>query len=253
MEENKKNIIDSLPARSAFKAGIIIGLVVMLIVGLFIALGYSLKNKNGDSTGNNDNGNKVNTNTNQVADVNTQLTNFAKDLKLDTKKFQSCLSAQTHNAKIQGMMQDAQAAGAQGTPYSVILYAGQKIPVNGAYPLAELKKEIDSALNKTNPNATTSINLAPVTDQDWLFGDKNAALTIVEYSDIDCPFCKRFHTTMQQVISDYKGQVNWVYRHFPLTSLHPDAMLKANAVECVGEIGGNDKFLQYLDKLEKTQ
>lgn len=252
MGEEKKNIIDNLPSRSAFKAGLVIGLVVMLIIGLFVALGYTLKGKGGnDTSGDN---NVVNQgNNNQVVDVNTQLTNFAKDLKLDTKKFQSCLSAKTYDSKIQAMMQDAQSAGAQGTPYSVILYAGQKIPVNGAYPLAELKKEIDSALSKTNPNATTTINLAAVSDQDWLFGDKNAPLTIVEYSDIDCPFCKRFHTTMQQVVSDYKGQVNWVYRHFPLTSLHPDAMLKANAVECVGAQGGNEKFWQYLDRLEKTQ
>ncbi len=54
---------------------------------------------------------------------------------------------------------------------------------------------------------------------------------------------------MNQVVSAYDGQVNWIYRHFPLTSLHPDASKKAEATECVGEIGGNDKFWQYLDKV----
>ncbi len=90
---------------------------------------------------------------------------------------------------------------------------------------------------------------APVSDNDWIRGDKNAAVTIVEFSDIDCPFCSRFHTTMKQVIEDYDGQVNWVFRHFPLTSLHPEAFKKAEAAECVGELGGNGKFWEFLDLL----
>ncbi len=93
------------------------------------------------------------------------------------------------------------------------------------------------------------IAIQPVSNDDWLRGDKNAPMSIIEFSDIDCPFCERFHNTMKQVLDAYNGQVNWVYRHFPLTSLHPDASKKAEATECVGELGGNDKFWQYLDKL----
>ena len=96
----------------------------------------------------------------------------------------------------------------------------------------------------------TSISLQAVDkNEDWIRGDKNAKVSIVEFSDIDCPFCGRFHTTMQQVMEAYDGQVNWVYRHFPLTSLHPEAAKKAEAVECVGELGGNDKVWEFLDTL----
>ncbi|PLX26379.1 hypothetical protein C0580_00055 [Candidatus Parcubacteria bacterium] len=88
----------------------------------------------------------------------------------------------------------------------------------------------------------------------WIRGDKNADITIVTYSDFDCPFCDRFHDTLDEVLANYPDQVNIAYKHFPLTSLHPDAKKKALAAECVGKLGGNDKFWQFHDILfeEKT-
>ena len=100
-----------------------------------------------------------------------------------------------------------------------------------------------------NPTAPTEIVVNGLSDGDWVRGDKNADVTIVEFSDIDCPFCTRFHDTMRQVMTDYAGKVNWVYRQFPLTSLHPEAFKKAVAAECVGEQKGNDAFWSFLDKL----
>ena len=110
------------------------------------------------------------------------------------------------------------------------------------------------AANPTNPTAPTAptntvINIKPVDkNNDWIRGDKNAKISIVEFSDIDCPFCVRFHPTMQQVMANYGGKVNWVWRHFPLTTLHPEAFKKAVAAECVGELGGEEKFWAFLDE-----
>lgn len=95
-------------------------------------------------------------------------------------------------------------------------------------------------------------NLAPVTDEDHIRGERNASIVIVEYSDFECPFCKRFHTTMQQIMREYgpTGDVAWVYRHFPLEVLHPvKARQEAVAAECAGELGGNDAFWAYADRL----
>lgn len=93
--------------------------------------------------------------------------------------------------------------------------------------------------------------MIPVTSEDHIRGDINAPVKIVEYSDTECPFCKRFHTTMQEVYNEYgkTGKVAWVYRHFPLDQLHSKARKEAEATECAAELGGNDKFWEYLDRL----
>lgn len=96
---------------------------------------------------------------------------------------------------------------------------------------------------------TQDIRVAAVSDEDWVKGDRSAPISIVEFSDTECPFCKRFHETMQQVVSEYDGQVNWVYRHFPLASLHRKAQKEAEATECAGELGGNEGFWAYTDRL----
>jgi protein-disulfide isomerase len=93
------------------------------------------------------------------------------------------------------------------------------------------------------------ITLTPITDADWVKGGRDAKVSVVEFSDLECPFCQRFHPTMQRLIEEYDGQVNWVYRHFPLTSLHPKAPKEAEAAECAGELGGNDGFWAYVDRL----
>lgn len=93
--------------------------------------------------------------------------------------------------------------------------------------------------------------MIPVTGEDHIRGDINAPVKIVEYSDTECPFCKRFHETMKEIYSEYgtNGKVAWVYRHFPLDSLHSKARKEAEATECAAELGGNEKFWAYLDRL----
>ena len=93
--------------------------------------------------------------------------------------------------------------------------------------------------------------MKPVTSDDHIRGDANAPVKIVEYSDTECPFCKRFHPTLLQVMDEYEksSKVAWVYRHFPLDQLHPKARKEAEATECASELGGNDKSWAYLDRL----
>ncbi len=101
---------------------------------------------------------------------------------------------------------------------------------------------------KTQQTSENS-SIRPIDENDHILGNPNAPIMIVEYSDFDCPFCKSFHHTMQQIIEDYgaTGKVAWVYRQFPLEQLHPNAPTIALASECVAHIGGNDAFWKFAD------
>ena len=92
--------------------------------------------------------------------------------------------------------------------------------------------------------------IRPPEDGDHIRGNPNAEIAIVEYSDYDCPFCKRFHETMKGVLATEEGQagtVSWVYRHFPIQTLHPNAPTLSHASECVAELGGHTAFWEFSD------
>jgi protein-disulfide isomerase len=88
---------------------------------------------------------------------------------------------------------------------------------------------------------------------DHIRGDANAKISVIEYSDFECPFCKRHHPTMKQLFAAYENKdVNWVFRDFPL-SFHANAQKQGEAAECAAEIGGNDMFWKYHDAIfERT-
>lgn len=93
-------------------------------------------------------------------------------------------------------------------------------------------------------------NLSPISATDNLTGAVDAELILVEYSDLECPFCKVFHQAMKNVMN--KHSVSWVYRHYPIDSLHDKARPEAEAAACVGKLGGDEKFWQYIDKIFTT-
>jgi protein-disulfide isomerase len=88
-----------------------------------------------------------------------------------------------------------------------------------------------------------------ITKDNHIRGDFNAPITLVEFSDFECPFCGRHYPTLNKILSDYKGKVRLVYKHFPL-GFHPNAQKAAEASECADEQG---KFWEYHDKLFENQ
>jgi protein-disulfide isomerase len=85
-----------------------------------------------------------------------------------------------------------------------------------------------------------------VTEADHMKGSLDAPIMVVEFSDFDCPFCSRFHEVMNTVVAKY-DDVAWVYRHFPLEQLHPNAPYVAVVSECVAELAGEDGFWNFSD------
>lgn len=145
------------------------------------------------------------------------------------------------------------------------VYTAQKDRINR--PLAEVKEQIQQMLRQAKVEqareayfrslraaADVAIRLrAPKIEVSYdparVRGDPNAPITIVEFSDFQCPFCQRAHPVVKELLSKYPGQVKLAYRDFPLRQIHPQADAAAEAARCAGEQG---KFWQFHDRLFET-
>ncbi|MDO8594294.1 MAG: thioredoxin domain-containing protein [bacterium] len=136
-----------------------------------------------------------------------------------------------------------------------LLIAGALFLRGGSGALS-LPAEVRQPTVMQPPPMLGAITLRPIdATRDHIRGNPNANVVFVEFSDTECPFCKRFHVTMQQVMSEYgkSGKVAWVYRQYPIVGLHSKAPKESEATECAYELGGNGKFWEYLDQVfEKT-
>ena len=131
-----------------------------------------------------------------------------------------------------------------------IIIAG--VLVAGAIYFSSIKPKDATLVNQQPNTGNASLeNVRAISEIDHIRGNINAPVKIVEYSDTECPFCKRFHLTMQQVMSEYgkNNKVAWIYRHSPIDALHSKARKEAEATECANELGGSEKFWAYLDRI----
>jgi protein-disulfide isomerase len=101
------------------------------------------------------------------------------------------------------------------------------------------------------PGTEVTKDVPAVTADDHIIGNTNASVTLVEYTDLECPFCKQFHTTMKRIMDEYgpEGKVAWVLRNFPLSQLHPNAPALSVAAECVAQAEGNGVYWDFVDEL----
>jgi protein-disulfide isomerase len=132
------------------------------------------------------------------------------------------------------------------TPIAIVI-AG--VIIAGAMYFGNSKK-VESPVEPV-AQVSTLDQVRPVSADDHIRGNPNAPVIVIEYSDTECPFCGRFHSTMKKIIDEYgkEGKVAWVYRHSPLDQLHSKSRKEAVAMECAGELGGNDKFWEYTDRI----
>lgn len=106
--------------------------------------------------------------------------------------------------------------------------------------------------NSSNEPFTGEVaeDLPEVTEEDHIFGDEEAQITIVEYSDFQCPACAQYEPVLKRLIEDYPDDVRVVYRHFPLRSIHANAEAAARAAEAAALQG---EFEAYHDELFEAQ
>lgn len=141
-------------------------------------------------------------------------------------------------------------------------YLGQKDRINR--PLEAVKEQLRQGLGQVKlqqvreqfhrrlrEKAKVSILLRPpkvevAIDASRVRGDPRAPVTIVEFSDFQCPFCQRIQPTLLEILARYPGKVRLAYRDYPLSQIHPRAQKAAEAARCAGEQG---KFWEYHDML----
>ncbi|SEJ12106.1 Protein-disulfide isomerase [Azotobacter beijerinckii] len=115
--------------------------------------------------------------------------------------------------------------------------------------LPEAMKQVQAQQEEAAQKAEREGVLAPwaaapeqVPEGRHLYGSLNAQFTLVEFSDLECPYCKRFHDTPKTLVDQSGGKVNWEWWHYPLAFHSPGAILGAQAAECVAELAGNQAF-----------
>lgn len=251
-EEKKISVFSQMTPKQTFVVGLVGGLMTLCTIGFFILLALIVNGKVGNfSFGGGEDATTVSS--------GPGLVSVAKELKLNMNKFKECVKTTKFSAKVQADEQDGAQAGAQGTPYSLAIGPkGQVIPIGGAYPFQVVEgiikqfkgEKVVMPEGSELPKEEKGIVFRAVdTSKEIVRGNPNAQITIIEYTDLECPFCKRFHQTMEQVMATYSNDIRVILRHFPLDSLHKKARTEANAVECAGEQG---KFWEYVDGIFKV-
>lgn len=94
------------------------------------------------------------------------------------------------------------------------------------------------------------IQRTPITPEDWSLGRADAAVTMLEYGDFECPYCAMARPVLESLVLDYPDTIRLIYRHFPITTVHPHAMMAAEAAEAAGAQG---KFWEMHDMLFVNQ
>ncbi|MGQ0505996.1 MAG: DsbA family protein [Myxococcaceae bacterium] len=212
---------------------------------------------------------------NQSALDQPNLEKYAQELKLDVKKFKAALESHKFAAKIDADASEGASVGANGTPTFFI--NGRELV--GAQPFPSFKAMIDEEITKADKLLASGVKLenlyqkqleaaptaaaapspggapAPAPVQDITVGSapvkgpKNAPVTIVAFSDFQCPFCSRVVPTLKQIEDQYGGKVRVAFKHQPLP-FHNNAKLAAEASLAANEQG---KFWEYHDKLFANQ
>lgn len=187
---------------------------------------------------------------------------YAKQINLDVKKMDSCVQSGGKEAEITAEEAEGSTLGVQGTPGFFI--NGRFL--GGAFPYEAFKEVIDNELagkgsndlkaySQTLQGAAAQQAFNPVPKQVNIGnaptqGPADAKVIIVEYSDFQCPFCEQAYQTFKQVNQNYNGKYLFVYKEFPLRTIHPNAEKAAEVAACAKEQG---KFWEMHNKLFDNQ
>jgi protein-disulfide isomerase len=194
---------------------------------------------------------------NQVAtDATGAFAAYAKALKLDMNKYTACMESGKNKAVVAADVMNGSSLQVTATPTFFI--NGRMLLGAQPYSLFSAMIEQELSGNRTplteEESASQSAAIVDVAMGHLpALGKDSAKVTIVEFSDFQCPFCERFYTdTLPQLKKNYidTGKVRLTFRDFPIESLHPNSPTAHEAAECAGEQG---KFWEFHNKLFENQ
>jgi len=180
---------------------------------------------------------------------------MAKNLDLDEVQFDDCIDSGKYSEEVQKDFQLGAEAGVTGTPAFFV----NGVKVSGAQPFSAFKQIIEgqlsgiteSSTSSETPAASTSSSGIDVSGAAYVFGPSDAPITMIEFSDYQCPFCKRYRDqTFDALLQLYGNKIKYVIMDFPLTQIHPQAFVTHEAARCAGDQG---KYMEYHDKLFANQ
>ncbi len=116
--------------------------------------------------------------------------------------------------------------------------------ISAIFGLIKLSAETNSS---PSPNQSFLNSISPA---DWILGPSEAKVVLFEYSDFQCPACGLYFPLVKRINQEFSGKIQFVYRHFPLKQIHPQAELAARAAEAAGR---QEKFWEMHDLLFENQ
>lgn len=196
--------------------------------------------------------------------LSEKLVALAEEIGLDREKFKSCVDGRKFKDEFDKDNADASTSGVNGTPGFVVgrSAAGsiQGVKISGAYPFDTFKGVFDALAANTpidqiiSTRAADSLETATANlDDDPVLGNPNAPVTLVEFSDYECPFCQRhFKQVYPSIKKDYidTGKVKLVFRDYVAVPGHnPAAEEEALAVSCARDQGGDEAYYKMHDEV----
>lgn len=197
---------------------------------------------------------------------------LSEQVGVNKEEFTQCMEDTDINALLQKTALEAEntmkniPATERGTPYIVLMGKdGVKIELRGNIPYDDYYSSEESQKSGIKDKGVKSIindmlagtaqsnyegEITSPNNEDHIIGNIDAPIVMIEYSDLECPYCKKFGETAKRIVEESNGQVAWIYRHWIVHSSEQykqQAHIKAAASECVAKLKDNDAFWKYID------
>ncbi len=188
----------------------------------------------------------------KVVQAANPLPSILKAIGVNKNEFAKCVNSGEQAKLVTDSAADGVTAGVNGTPSTFVLREKDGVMytianISGAQSKEFFKQAIEQAIAVTDTSKLEKFAGRPINENDFEEVSGPTNVYVVEYSDTECPFCMMLHPTLKELRTEYADKISFVYRHFPLTSIHPHAQKEAEMISCAGKLGGAKAYYSFID------